>query len=272
MYLPIRFFRCSVFSLQCCFTDSEVAEEWAKRSLLGGPTCLAEDSGEICWQACERCPIIHIMMKSRFSSENRSDEVVPRAIGCSKGTCLERQELVGATLAPKTRETLEELQGRRPQERVREIPVEMASSVNLDNIIFSKCLSSAPSGSAPGPGGCTYEMLKVCLGDAEATHLLFRAAEDLARAEAPEPITRAFMTATMTALSEPDGGVRGIATGTSFRRLVAKTLARQFGKVVESTCAPFQFALSTRAGTDCVGHTIRAMTDDDMTTFCGALS
>ena len=135
--------------------------------------------------------------------------------------------------------------------------------VNLDNTIFSKCLSSAPSGSAPGPGGCTYEMLKVCLGDAEATHLLFRAAEDLARAEAPEPITRAFMSATMTALSKPDGGVRGIATGTSFRRLVAKTLARQFMKVVESTCAPFQFALSTRAGTDCVGHTIRAMTDDD---------
>ena len=62
---------------------------------------------------------------------------------------------------------------------------------------------------------------------------------------------------------KPDGGVRGIATGTSFRRLVAKTLARQFGKVVESTCAPFQFALSTRAGTDCVGHTIRAMTDAD---------
>ena len=174
---------------------------------------------------------------------------------------------MGATLAPKTRDTLEELQRRRPQERVREIPVEVMMSnprrVNLDNTIFSKCLSSAPSGSAPGPGGCTYEMLKVCLGGAEATLLLFRAAEDLARAEAPEPITRAFMSATMTALSKPDGGVRGIATGTSFRRLVAKTLVRQFMKVVESTCAPFQFALSTRAGTDCVGHTIRAMTDDD---------
>ena len=98
---------------------------------------------------------------------------------------------------------------------------------------------------------------KCVWGDAEATHLLFRAAEDLARAEAPEPITRAFMTATMTALRKPDGGVRGIATGTSFRRLVAKTLAHQFVEVVESTCAPFQFALSTRAGTDCVGHTIR---------------
>ena len=69
------------------------------------------------------------------------------------------------------------------------------------------------------------------------------------------------MSASMTALQKPDGGVRGIATGTSFRRLVARTLARQFGKAVEATCAPFQFALSTRAGTDCVGHAIRAVTD-----------
>ena len=69
----------------------------------------------------------------------------------------------------------------------------------------------------------------------------------------------------MTALQKPDGGVRGIATGTSFRRLVAKTLARQFSKQVETTCAPFQFALSTRAGTDCVGHAIRALTDADLT-------
>ena len=48
--------RCSVLSRQCCFTDPEIVEEWAKRSLLNGPTCLAEDIGEICWQACERCP------------------------------------------------------------------------------------------------------------------------------------------------------------------------------------------------------------------------
>ena len=28
-------------------------------------------------------------------------------------------------------------------------------------------------------------------------------------------------------------------------------------------CSPFQFALSTRAGTDCVGHAVRLMTDAD---------
>ena len=50
--------------------------------------------------------------------------------------------------------------------------------------MFTKCSASTPS------GGCSYEMLKLCLDDAETSHLLFRAAEDLARALAPECITR----------------------------------------------------------------------------------
>ena len=71
------------------------------------------------------------------------------------------------------------------------------------------------------------------------------------------------MFTTMTALSRKDGGVRGIATGTSFRRLVAKSLAMLFGAEAERVCVPFQFALSTRAGTDCVGHAVRLATDLD---------
>ena len=105
--------------------------------------------------------------------------------------------------------------------------------VELDARVFATSLRSAPRGSAAGPGGCTYEMLQVCLN--------------------------------MTALSKRDGGVRGIATGTSFRRLVAKSPARQFSKEVERACAPFQFALSTRAGIDCVGHVMRALTDANPT-------
>ena len=44
---------------------------------------------------------------------------------------------------------------------------------------------------------------------------------------------------------------------------VARTLAKQFTKVFEAECAPFQYAFSTRAGTDCVGHMLRAATDAD---------
>ena len=71
----------------------------------------------------------------------------------------------------------------------------------------------------------------------------------------------AFTSARLTALSKSDGGIRGIATGCTLRRIVARVLAKQFMKAFEEECAPFQYALSTRAGTDCVGHMLRAATD-----------
>ena len=71
------------------------------------------------------------------------------------------------------------------------------------------------------------------------------------------------MSARLTALTKPDGGIRGIATGCELRRLVARILARQCMKEFESECAPFQYALSTRAGSYCVEHLLRAATDAD---------
>ena len=44
---------------------------------------------------------------------------------------------------------------------------------------------------------------------------------------------------------------------------MARTLAKQFMKEFEEECSPFQFALSTRAGADCVGHVVRASTETD---------
>ena len=93
----------------------------------------------------------------------------------------------------------------------------------MDRKIFLDCLRGAPSGVASGPGGRTNEMLRVCLDDQETVSLLFEAAEDFARGQVPPVVCRSLMLATMTALQKRDGGVRGIATGTSFRRLVAKT-------------------------------------------------
>ena len=163
-----------------------------------------------------------------------------------------RHELTGSRLAPKTEETLAELQ-RTPQEQRRQISPDIPEfrpevPLSSDKEMFINALRSSPSGSAPGPGGCTNEMLRVCLDDAHVLDLLYLAA----RGETPA--SRSFLRATMTALSKKDGGIRGIATGSSFRRLVGKTLARQFGAVVEPVCAPFQLALSTRPGTDCWMH------------------
>ena len=50
----------------------------------------------------------------------------------------------------------------------------------------------------------------------------------------------------------------------SFREtLVARTVAQQLNSEVEKATAPFQFALTTRCGGECVAHAIQAMTDMD---------
>ena len=46
----------------------------------------------------------------------------------------------------------------------------------------------------------------------------------------------------------------GIIIGDTFRRGVARTMAQQCAKKFEEACMPFQYALSTRAGTDCVAR------------------
>ena len=63
----------------------------------------------------------------------------------------------------------------------------------------------------------------------------------------------------MTALRETDGGVRGIVVEDVVRRLVARTIAQQLGPQVEAATAPFQFGLSTRAGSECVAHVIQGL-------------
>ena len=56
----------------------------------------------------------------------------------------------------------------------------------------------------------------------------------------------------MTALRKANGGVRGTVVGDVVRRLVARTMAQPLGPQVESATVPFQYALSTRAGSEYV--------------------
>ena len=59
-----------------------------------------------------------------------------------------------------------------------------------------------------------------------------------------------------TALRKPSGGVRGILVRDVLRRLVGRTSAQHFAKKAETATAPFQYALSTPAGCECVSHAL----------------
>ena len=64
-------------------------------------------------------------------------------------------------------------------------------------------------------------------------------------------------TCRLTALRKPGGGVRGIATGDCFRRLVAHTLAKQRAPEFDAATRPFQYALQARSGTDALATQLR---------------
>ena len=63
----------------------------------------------------------------------------------------------------------------------------------------------------------------------------------------------------ITALSKPDGGVRGVTVGDILRRLVSRTVAQQYNKRVEIATAFFQYAMSTRVGCECIAHVVQTL-------------
>ena len=181
-----------------------------------------------------------------------------------------RQALTAAALAPGTDETLRALSDptRRPPSRRREIPAEVlshepAEAVTLSVQQVAESLRSAKRGSAPGLSGATVDQHKLLLDDPAALELLAFAVNCLARADVPPVIVQALSLSRLTALRKPGGGARGIATGDIFRRLVSTVLARAFANVFDEATRPYQFALSTRAGTDSLAAMLRAATELD---------
>ena len=85
----------------------------------------------------------------------------------------------------------------------------------------------------------------------------------LARGEVPGEVMEILRMGRITALSKPDGGVRGITVGDILRRWVSRTVAQQHSIRVEIATAPIQYALSTRVGCECIAHVIQTLTSID---------
>ena len=109
------------------------------------------------------------------------------------------------------------------------------------------------------------------LESAEDTELLASFADTFAKGEVPQEIVDAIRMGRITALRKSDGGVRGIVVGDLFRRLVSRTLAKQFAQQVEDATAPFQCALKTRAGCECVAHIFQSLTEIDPSGWSGRI-
>ena len=113
----------------------------------------------------------------------------------------------------------------------------------------------------------TADHLRMILESEADTAKFWRLGQDLARAAIPEEILDVIRLGRLTALTKPSGGIRGIVCEDIVRRLVARTIAQQLSPAVERAIYPFQYALTTRAGGECIAHALQAFTDlDDRTT------
>eukprot|EP00959_Pyramimonas_sp_CCMP1952_P229110 4790688-Pyramimonas_sp.AAC.1 len=77
----------------------------------------------------------------------------------------------------------------------------------------------------------------------------------------PNTIRDALHLSSLTALKKPNNRVRGISAGDTFRRLVAKTLARQYGESLQDAVWPLNFGLCNVSGTDAAIHYLRYMSE-----------
>ena len=100
----------------------------------------------------------------------------------------------------------------------------------------------------------TADHVKPLLENGSDAESLCQVAELLSRGHIPHEVLSVIRMGRLTALQTPTGGVRGIVAGDILRRLVARTVARQIRQ---------QYALSTRAGCECIAHAPQALTDQD---------
>ena len=131
----------------------------------------------------------------------------------------------------------------------------------LDPVEFLTCLRKSRRGAAAGPSGMTSDHLFPVVENEGDSERLVEVASLLSVGRVPDEIFEALRLGRLTALSKPDGGVRGIVVGDILRRMVARTIAKQIAKQVEAATAPFQYALSTKAGCECVAHMLQSLTD-----------
>ena len=108
----------------------------------------------------------------------------------------------------------------------------------------------------------TYEYL---LEDDDLWGVFVNFAEAFARAEVPATVASALRLGRITAVRKDSGKVRGIVAGSILRRLVCKSVAKQYAGALMAATAPYQFALQTRAGTEALAHILQYVTEKDPT-------
>jgi len=130
-----------------------------------------------------------------------------------------------------------------------------------------RAIFSFPKGTAAGPDGLKVQhlldVLRVCSagGDVDPRPSLARLSSLLLSGKAPMEVAPFLGGARLVPLQKPDGGIRPIAVGCTWRRLAAKVLIRLFNSEFRKFFEPLQLGVGTSKGAEAIIHTTKRLID-----------
>ena len=133
-----------------------------------------------------------------------------------------------------------------------------AHSYSQDEV--EKAILSFPKDSAAGPSSLRPQHLKDALVPGlkdEVIANLLKFIELMARGGAPASLQQWVSGGSLVALPKKDGGLRPIAVGETWRRLVGKVLVASCTEDISMYLQPLQVGVGTRNGCESVIHVVR---------------
>jgi hypothetical protein len=140
-----------------------------------------------------------------------------------------------------------------------------STSFTLDRGVFDDVIESLPRGRAAGRSGWRYEDAQyLCVRGSASADAMYRYMSDVAAGLVTQDEAGRFWgTATLIALSKPNNGVRPIAMGEVFRKIVSRIMLKQLGSTPATSVGVHQFGVSRPGGLEAVVLALRILLEDD---------
>eukprot|EP00973_Karenia_brevis_P092549 12412956-Karenia_brevis.AAC.1 len=138
--------------------------------------------------------------------------------------------------------------------------IDRSAAPGLTTEEVERAIRSFPKGSAAGPSGLRPKHLKDAMMPGVSDEFLrqvLAVGQLLARGEAPESVREWLCGASLAALPKPQGGLRPIAVGETWRRLISKMLMATISDDIHAYLEPLQVGVGTKGGAEAVVHVVR---------------
>jgi hypothetical protein len=161
-----------------------------------------------------------------------------------------------AEVAQPTAEVMQQLAELHPASPEPELEAPETVPSQVSRAQLKQTIRRLPKGSAPGPSGWTFEHIQaVAFGSEEGLDAVHTFVNALLEGKLPD--WQEFRASRLIALQKPNGGVRPIAIGEVWARLVAMC-AMSACPHIGLGLAPLQVGVGVRGGAQCLGHAVRA--------------